>query len=75
MAIKINEIKVKESQNLIEIEGVGSLRFVPWSENNPVSCYDCDLYGIGVCRVIPCEMSFRGDYQDGVFQFIQYSNY
>lgn len=68
-------INVKENQNLVEIEGAGSFRFVPWSNNNPVSCYDCDLRGLGFCKVIPCQMGFRSDYQDGVFQSINHSNY
>lgn len=75
MEFNKTKIEVKENQNLVEIEGLGSLRFVPWSKNNRVSCYKCDLFGRGFCKVIPCQMSYRGDYKDGVFQFIQNSNH
>lgn len=68
-------INVKENQNLVEIEGVGAFRFVPWSKNYPVSCWDCDLHNMGICEVIPCYMGERGDYQDGVFQSFNHQNY
>lgn len=68
MAIKINEIKVKNNQNLVEIPFVGSFEFVECTKNNNVGCWDCDLKSLGVCAVIPCSMSFRSDYKDGVFQ-------
>lgn len=68
MAIKINEIKVKNRQNLIVIPNVGSFKFVEYNRDNPVGCYECDLRSLGVCAVIPCTMSYRSDYKDGVFK-------
>lgn len=68
MSIKINEIRVKNSQNLVKIPNVGSFKFIEHTKENPVTCWDCDFKNMGICAVVPCSMSFRSDYKDGVFQ-------
>lgn len=70
MATNVKEIRIKNSQNLIEIPNVGNFKFVEYTRENPVRCYDCDLRSFNVCTVIPCTMSYRADYKDGVFQII-----
>lgn len=61
-------INVKENQNLVEIPNVGSFKFVEYTERKPVTCWECDLRNMGICTVVPCCMSDRYDYKDGVFQ-------
>lgn len=68
MSTNIKEIKIKNNQNLVEIVDVGSFKFVENTKENPVTCWECDLRNMGICAVIPCILSYRADYKDGVFQ-------
>lgn len=67
MAIKINEIRVKNRQNLIVIPHVGSFKFVENAPNKQPACLGCDLNHMGICSLIPCNTSERADCKDGIF--------
>lgn len=68
MEFNNKQINVKESQNIIEVSGIGSFKFVEHTDKNPVTCWDCDVNCMGICAVVPCSMAYRSDYKDGVFQ-------
>lgn len=73
MEFKNKIIRIKKKQTIVEIENVGSFRFVENTEETPVTCWECDLRTMGICCIIPCYMSDRHDYKDGVFESLNKS--
>ena len=68
MSVEITEVKVLENQNIIEIPEVGVFEFVENTYDNPNCCWDCDVRKLGICHLVPCTMTWRLDYKDGIFK-------